>query len=610
MSTTERSEPMKKPMSPTLSFDTPIDSKWKYEIKYDGYRCLLKWSNTEFILISKNGRILNEQFPELVQASQNIQASIENLFPIELDGEIVVLENELKGDFEAIQRRGRLRNEETIVTEAKSRPVTLCLFDLLEIKGKSLKNEPYLTRKEKLFNLFEKSNLKTETVFKYIPACDSFSTIWEQVLQHDSEGVIAKLDHSKWENGRTRSWLKIKNYKKLSCFITAYEKENGYFHVSLWNHGQIVPIGLFKHGLSIDEEKALVQTIKKNKTSVDKQFIYVEPSICIEVKYLQFYKEQLREPFFERFRLDLSYIDCTVDQTNPKQELHYDVEITSPEKVYWKSLSFTKKEYIDYIKQVSPFFLPFLKDRHLTVVRYPNGIEGEAFFQKNIPDYAPAFVNSFEYEGINYIVCQSIKTLLWLGNQGAIEFHIPFQTIHSHQPREILFDLDPHSVEDFQVAVKGALMIRDVCDQLGLQPFVKTSGGKGIQVHLPLKEEKYTFTETRIFTSFVADYLISKEPDLFTVERMKKNRGKRLYVDYIQHAEGKTIIAPYSARGRKEATVATPLFWDEVNEQLNPTHFTIDTIIDRLNTKGCPFANYFQVDQPLKQVIEFLSKKQ
>ncbi|WP_216827797.1 DNA ligase D [Alkalihalobacterium elongatum] len=603
---------MKKPMSPTLSFETPVGDKWQFEIKYDGYRCLLKWSNSEFSLISKNGRILNEHFPELVVASKNIQAEIKDLLPLELDGEIVVLENECKGDFEAIQRRGRLRNEETIKTEAKNRPVTFCVFDLLELNGKNFKNESYMTRKQHLYDFFDIEKVKQEPTFKLVRSYNSFERIWEQALDHDSEGVIAKLAHSKWEYGRTRSWLKIKNYKRINCFITAYEKENGYFHVGLWNNGKIVPIGLFKHGIKNEEERALIETIRNNKSSEDKQIIKVDPGICLEVKYLQFYKEQLREPSFEQFRFDLSYADCTIDQlrnNNLPPVTQHEVEITSPDKVYWKTISFTKKEYIEYIKAISPYFLPFLKDRHLTVVRYPNGVEGEAFFQKNIPDYAPSFVDSSMHEGINYIVCQSFDTLLWLGNQGAIEFHIPFQNINSHKPREIVFDLDPHSVDDFQVAVKGAQMIKEICDQLGLHPFVKTSGGKGIQVHLPLKGEKYSFEETRIFTSFVADFLVSTEPDLFTIERMKKNRGKRLYVDYIQHAEGKTIIAPYSARGRKEATVATPLFWEEVNEQLAPTHFTIDTIIKRLNKKGCPFEKYFKVDQPLDQVIEFLTQK-
>ncbi|WP_209122210.1 DNA ligase D [Alkalihalobacillus sp. BA299] len=601
---------MKKPMSPTLSFDPPTGSMWKYEIKYDGYRCLLKWSTTEFSLISKNGRILNDHFPELIAAGETIRSSIDKLLPIVLDGEIVVLENDYKADFEAIQRRGRLRNEETIQKEATKKPVTFCVFDLLQSKGKCLKNERYVTRKKQLLSFFEKAQLnKARAPFKYIPSFNSFATIWEQVVQHDSEGVIAKLDSSKWENGRTRNWLKIKNYKHICCFITSYEKENGYFHVGLWDEKQVLPIGLFKHGLTSEEERALIETIRKNKLNEDKQIVFVTPGICIEIKYLQIYKNQLREPFFEKFRFDISYEECTLDQIVQKPKTFQEVEITNPDKIYWKSLSITKNDYIEFIKKVSPYFFPFLQDRHLTVVRYPNGIDSEAFFQKNIPDYAPSFVETSEHEGITYIVCQSFETLLWLANQGAIEFHIPFQTIHSNKPREIVFDLDPYSVAEFHVAVKGALMIKEICDQLGLLPFIKTSGGKGIQVHLPLQEGKYTYSETRVFTSFVAEYLISKEPNLFTVERLKKNRGKRLYVDYVQHAEGKTIIAPYSARGRKEATVATPLFWEEVNEQLSPANFTINSIIERLNQKGCPFKDYFEVNQPLDQVMDFLKNK-
>jgi bifunctional non-homologous end joining protein LigD len=254
--------------------------------------------------------------------------------------------------------------------------------------------------------------------------------------------------------------------------------------------------------------------------------------------------------------------------------------------------------------------LPFLKDRLLTVIRYPHGMFGEAFYQKNCPDYAPEFVQTHSDEGINYILCNNLKTLVWLGNQLAMEFHLPFQTIHSNGPSEIVFDLDPPSKEHFQLAIKAALLIKEVLDQLNLISFIKTSGNKGLQIYLPLPENEFTFDDTRLFTSFIAEYLISKDPDSFTIERMKKKRGNRLYVDYVQHSEGKTIVAPYSMRGNEHAGVATPLYWEEVNDNLVLVSFNMENALKRVRQQGDPFSNYFQTKaiQPFGPVLEILKK--
>jgi bifunctional non-homologous end joining protein LigD len=254
--------------------------------------------------------------------------------------------------------------------------------------------------------------------------------------------------------------------------------------------------------------------------------------------------------------------------------------------------------------------LPFLTDRLLTVIRYPHGTFGEAFYQKNCPDYAPEFVQTNKADGIDYILCNNLKTLIWLGNQLAIEFHVPFQTITSTGPSEIVFDLDPPSKDAFQLAIKAALLIKEVLDQLNLIGFIKTSGNKGLQIYLPLPDNEYSYDDTRLFTSFIAEYLISKDPDSFTIERMKKNRGNRLYVDYVQHSEGKTIVAPYSMRGNEHGGVATPLYWEEVDEKLELVSFNMENTLKRIRRHADPFINYFQTKQiqPFAPVLDFLKK--
>jgi DNA ligase D len=288
------------------------------------------------------------------------------------------------------------------------------------------------------------------------------------------------------------------------------------------------------------------------------------------------------------------------------------LSITSIDKPLWPKISVRKLEFLNYLIKIGPKMLPFLQERLLTVIRYPHGVGSEFFYQKNCPDYAPDFIQTYQTEDINYIVCSDLESLIWLGNQLAFEYHIPFAKIKTSGPSEIVFDLDPPSRNEFLLAVQAAKLIKEICDQLRLIPFVKTSGNKGLQIYIPLHENEFTYDDTRLFTKFIANYLIQKEPNLFTIERLKKNRGNKLYVDYVQHAEGKTIIAPYSPRGNEEGLVATPLFWEEVTVQLSPEQFTLLNVETRIKEMGCPFEQFFESKdkQQFQPIVEWLKNKE
>ena len=265
--------------------------------------------------------------------------------------------------------------------------------------------------------------------------------------------------------------------------------------------------------------------------------------------------------------------------------------ITNPDKLIYPDQQVTKHMFIEYLLLVSKYILPYLENRPLTLIRYPHGFPGESFFQKKCPSYAPDFIITNNQQ----IICNDVATLLWLGNQLALEYHVPFETIKSAgHPTEIVFDLDPPSIAEFPLAIKAACMLKEVLDEFGLTSFVKTSGNKGLQVYIPFSKSKYSYEETRRFTYFIAEYLVAKEPDAFTTKRFKKERGQRLYVDYVQHAPGKTIIAPYSPRGNSGAWVAAPLYWDKVTAQLHPSKFTLKNMPSRLQTAD-PWAEYFTV---------------
>ena len=607
-----------KPMLPSLTFDLPVHTDWLYEVKYDGFRAILDWDENGIELISRNGKTLLPQFPEIKEFLLRSEKYFKPFLPLRLDSELVSLENPYKANFSSIQIRGRLKSVKKINEQSAISPCRLMVFDILIIGGEPLHSQAFNKRKNKLIKLFQSVDLNLEAdpyneqLLQFVKAYENFNELWEEIVLYDGEGTVAKHKNSLWEEGkRSIQWLKYKNWKYVSCFITSFDKTNGYFNIGVYKEHKIHVIGNVLFGFKPDEKQALQQIIKQNIYSENKQFIFVNPAICLEVKYLELYDNQLREPHFDRFRFDLDPLACTFERfTFQQKNLPEDLEITHPDKPLWKNHDIQKADYILYLREASPYMLPFLNNRLLTVIRYPHGMFGEPFYQKNCPEYAPEFVMTHNDDGIDYIVCNNLKTLVWLGNQLAIEFHIPFQTIKSKGPSEIVFDLDPPSKDAFQLAIKASLLIKEVLDQLNLIGFIKTSGNKGLQIYLPLPEDVYTYDETRLLTSFIAEYLISREPDSFTIERMKKNRGNRLYVDYVQHSEGKTIVAPYSMRGNEHAGVATPLFWEEVDEKLELVSFNMENALNRIRKQGDPFKNYFQTKQiqSFTPVLEFLKK--
>lgn len=350
-------------------------------------------------------------------------------------------------------------------------------------------------------------------------------------------------------------------------------------------------------------------------------YVRIQPGICVELSFTVTGPRGLRslvesapdsawtKPAFRAFRLKEKAASCTWNRlVTDNADVLPGAAITHPEKTLWPAIPLDKEAYISYLVQIAPRLLPFLRNRILTAIRFPSGVTGESFYQKNCPKYAPDFIRTSRSEDIDYIVADDLSTLVWLGNQAAIELHVPFQQIGQLKPLEIVLDLDPPSRDEFPLAVQAANEIRTILDSFGIVGYPKVSGGKGVQIHIPLGVgSMLSYEDTRVFTSFVAEYLVRKHPASFTVERLKKKRGGRLYVDYIQHAYGKTIIAPYSARRRNEATVAAPLRWEELNGQLAPEQFTILSVLERLYERPCPMSDYFEQTNPaLANVIQQL----
>jgi bifunctional non-homologous end joining protein LigD len=384
-----------------------------------------------------------------------------------------------------------------------------------------------------------------------VPLSDQEQKLWDQIILHDGEGLVAKRKDSVWKKGKTKEWLKIKNYKMADVFIKSYNSENQYLDVAVIDeNGNTRTVAQIYHGLSADERNAIATIMKQNGSLTEKGIYTIQPSICLTVKYLSYTSGALREPSFHSFQLNKGFEECTLNQLIlSSKSLHPSVAFTNLEKPIFPKKSLDKSDYLAYLMQVSNAFLPFLEDRALTVIRYPHGVTGESFFQKNKPGYTPGFIQTVSLDSHDYILCQNDSSLLWLGNQLALEFHVPFQTIDTTCPVEIVFDLDPPTSDDFKLAIECAIELNRFLLSLGITSFPKLSGNKGIQLYIPISKDTFSYEDTRKFTAFVADYCVASFPHLFTTERLIKNRKNKLYLDYLQHAKGKTIIAPYSPRG-------------------------------------------------------------
>lgn len=586
----------------TASTEVPIGNEWLYETKYDGFRCILEWDK-EPLLKSRHGKLLNNMFPEIISFCHEIYDKIKPFLPLTMDGELVYLVNNFQSDFSKVQLRGRMKNIDTIKNNAEIFTCHYVVFDLLIYKGKDLTKLPLTKRKQQLSRVFNKVKLPVSINYQdtnrlqAINVYEDSPLLWERIVTNNGEGLIAKQTKSTWNSAeRTNKWLKIKNWRYISIILTKYDKSNGFFHGVVYQNGLLVEVVTFRHGLSEVELATLITLFQTKGTQLSNNIWELEPSICVEIACIDFDGKKLREPRFHLFKLNTDIQDCSWEQMQKQlYPLPPTTKITHPDKPIWPKSGIQKDDYLMYLQRIAPYMLPFLKDRLLTVIRFPHGVPGESFYQKNSPDYVPDFVATKKMDDINYIMCNDLETLLWLGNQLALEFHIPFQTVHTNNPTEIVFDLDPPSVKEFSLAVEAAQQMKVIFDQFLLHSFVKTSGGKGIQLYIPLEEDSFTYEETGIFTKFICDFLVEQQPKWFTTERLKKNRGNKLYLDYVQHKEGKTIVAPFSPRGNELGLIATPLKWEEVKESLKPDTFTIPSVLDRITKQGDPFK-YFRVN--------------
>ena len=303
---------------------------------------------------------------------------------------------------------------------------------------------------------------------------------------------------------------------------------------------------------------------------------------------------------------------------NPKEESQvktvngHELKFSNLSKVYWPKEKYTKRDLINYYYQVAEYILPYLKERPQSLNRYPNGIEGESFYQKDMTGKAPEWIELFPYttsdeKDKNYMVCNKESDLLYMINLGCIEIH-PWSSTRKKpdNPDWCLIDLDPSDTNTFEQVIQVAQTTKKVLDAIGVEGYCKTSGSTGIHIYIPLKP-KYSYDECQLFGRWIAMQVHEQLPDITSVERIVKNRKGKLYVDFLQNRPGATLAAPYSARPKPGATVSMPLHWDEVKKGLKLKDYTIKNAAERVKREGDIFkgvlTNGIDLGKVLKQLV-------
>lgn len=285
-------------------------------------------------------------------------------------------------------------------------------------------------------------------------------------------------------------------------------------------------------------------------------------------------------------------------------------------KVYWPVEGYTKGDLIEYYGKISKILLPYLKDRPMVMKRYPEGIDGGSFFQKNfIRKNAPKFLKTVTVpaktikKNVHYIICNDQETLLYMVNLGAIELH-PFDSRIEHlsKPDLMIFDFDPGEKIAFDDVIEAAHILKEILDRCGMTSYVKTSGRRGLHIYVPI-EARYTYKHVRGFAHRIAQVVVKRHPKLASLAKHSIDRKNKIFVDYLRNSFGQTAIAPYCVRATRGATVSTPLAWDEVRKGLDPKVFTMITIFDWLKKKKDVWHNMFEYRNDLVEAEKLLRQQ-
>lgn len=638
---------------------------WTFEAKLDGIRALAVKTNGVVQLITRNGNDVAFRFPGLVRDVRDLAES-----DVILDGEIVLLDEHGRPSFQGLMEAYHQHRTE--------REPVFFVFDLLQLQGRDVRSASLADRRSLLERVPLHGNLR---LLGTIPTDGEL--VYDQALKLGFEGIVGKRLASPYRSGvRSDDWVKVKGYHTEEFLIGGYTmgfgtREHTFGALLLGRRdqeGKLRFCGSVGGGLSeeqLKELRAKLERLRVPESSFDEPVatrgepIFVRPELIAEVRFMAWTRDhKLRFPIFKRLRPDLeeapamptTSIPRTLGTTgaeeadsvlealqSPKKEIQLTVDghpirFTSLDKPLWPGL--TKRDLIRYLARVSDVYLEYLRDRPLTIVRYPDGIEGEGFFQRHWEGDLPEFVQTVDiysehnHRAVRHAMCNNLATLLWLGQMSALELHpwhssvtpspdteglgAKFDTEEDRDesvlayPDYLVCDLDPNirsghekpgaepelNEKGWKRTVQVALELREMLNGLGLRGYVKTTGKTGLHIFIPVKR-LYDNDQIREAARTLGKFLMDRHPDEITMETRLDKRPSKVFFDANMNGLSRTLAGAYSPRPVPGGRVSMPLDWDQL-EKVHPEDFTIQTVPDLLSRQGDAWAGMLRDRQSLR----------
>jgi bifunctional non-homologous end joining protein LigD len=598
---------------------------WIFELKHDGVRVLAVRDGAAVRLLSRTRRDISGSFPEIAHAIARLPCDA-----FVLDGEIVTLDERGVSSFERLQQRLGQTNARAVARAAIEVPVVLYSFDLLGVAGLDVRSLPLLTRKALLRRLVPQAGVVRFSDHIERDGVELFGV----ATSHAAEGIVAKRADSPYASGRrSRDWLKIKALKTADLAIVGYlrgkgsRKDLGALMLAWSVDGQLQYAGNVGSGFAaqtLDALRARLDAATRPTApcaDIPREFaklaVFVEPELVAEVRFSEVTERgYLRQPVFLRLRDDKRVADCdapprrrpTVEPTPAAPtSAAPELRLSNLNKVFWPADGYTKGDLLAYYEAIWPQLGPYLRDRPVVLTRYPDGIDGKSFFQKNAPEFTPDWVTTSRIEDTDYFICNDRDTLLYVINSGCIPLHMwSARTTSIDRPDWTILDLDPKGAP-FAHVVTVAKQIHALLAPLEVPHFVKTSGQAGLHVLIPLGAA-LTHKDATAFAELIARIIVHKLPDIATVARPLGERGGKVYVDFLQNGFGKTIAGPFSVRPRPGAPVSTPIEWREVTTRLDPLRFTIKAVPARFAKRADPMSGVLDTRVDVAAVLALLAE--
>jgi len=593
-----------RPTSTEIS-DVPA---YHYEIKYDGYRLRGVKAGNDVRLFTRGGHDWTDRFAGVATALHRLPAR-----EVVLDGEVCAVDDAGRPSFEALQ---------ALLGDGESQPIeshtalAYVAFDMTWLDGRDLREMTLEARRQLLETLLlgvgpplsfsRASEPKTR---------DELLSVLEKVKAAGLEGLVAKLRGSRYVPGQSGVWRKLKFSRRQDCVIvgwvpmTGTASDLGALILAVSDRGELRYAGKVGTGIDAKTRARLKEALARldvNDAPVAVPHLegarWTRPELVCEIEYTEWLRTgTLRTPVFARLREDKTPDECTVEESGPEPQAESTPlpvprapppelpRLSNPTKVLFPRDGITKQDILAYYLAVAPVLLPHLASRPITLQRWPDGIDDEAWYQHNAPSPLPPFVHYASTDKKRRVIVDNLETLAWLTNLATLTIHVWASHVpHLEQPDYFIVDLDPGD-GTWSDVVQVARAVRTITDSLSLPTAVKTSGQRGLHILVPLAAGP-TFAEATAFAGRVAEAVAKVLPDVATTERVKERRKGRLYLDYLINGQGKGLVAPYSIRARDGAPVSTPVAWSEVTEELDPRAFTIRTVPARVRKQGDLFA--------------------